>query len=263
MKELREWMESNKDSKGIIGFFFVLIMITGLYFSPPGATRWHAVGKITIFLLHIAIFWNVWWAIKGKERLHQKTYWFVLICLIYWGTIGLLFPNLAEKISVNTGLVVGGINEEFKPGTKNKAVGNAPAPTKEPTLQKLYLVPGENFRRAETPYGHTIIDKVTADCPASCIQQIDHDGDQICLENSDGGSEMDRTGKRWYWGTYQNTNCIFSIVSGSTGTIRYREQFLLRSKKIDFPVNLINVIHSFGTNPELGPVIAKVRVASR
>lgn len=266
MKELREWMESNKDSKGIIGFFFVLVMITGLYISPPGATRWYAVGIITIFFLHIAIFWNVWWAIKGKERLHQKTYWFVLICLIYWGTVGLFFPNLAEKISVNTGLAVSGINDEFKPGAKSHQMANnapPPAMTKEPPLQTLYLVPGENFRSPVIPNGTRIIDNINADCPLNCIVQVDHDSDQICTENGSGDYETDRHGKKWLLGKYQGSKCMFTIVSGGGGVIRYRERFLLKKSKVDFPTNLINVIYSFGTNSDLGPVVAKVRVATR
>jgi hypothetical protein len=122
----------------------------------------------------------------------------------------------------------------------------APQTTQQSRTQELHqilhVVPGGNFQKADVP-GGVVIEKITADCLQGCIAQVEHDGFQICTT-----------------GHYQGADCASITVDTVNGVARHREQFVqLPGKKIDLPSDLRQVIFSFGTDEEFGPIQVNVK----
>lgn len=259
--DLAKWW-GKKDNDNKVWFLYkslAILAITVGYIAGDGAIRYTAMGVIVLLLLHLVI-----WPFFTETT--STTTKIIVGGFLVFCVFGFLFPNLTDRVVSSTKNWGSNIDKSYiGQSDVMKTTGKIPLQKVpiEPPLQTLYLVPGENFRSPVIPNGTSIIDNINADCPLNCIVQVDHDSDQICTENGSGDYETDRHGKKWLLGKYQGSKCMFTIVSGGGGVIRYRERFLLKKSKVDFPTNLINVIYSFGTNSDLGPVVAKVRVATR
>lgn len=146
----------------------------------------------------------------------------------------------------------GCLREKVANESVQQATRQGPRAVLETTTQVLSVTSG-NFKKAETPYGARVIDKISGDCPQGCITQVEHDGYRLCETGNEW--EVDRNGNRWDWGFYQNAPCMVTTIPGASSAVRYRERFLkLPNSDLHFPPDLIYVIYSFGASWGIDPL---------
>jgi len=256
----------------ILRFLSTIFLTLLIIFQPPEAERWWIAGVVFVFLAHLSILWNFIQFCRDKEDLHKATKIYMTCFFFLLITFGLFASEKLEEVSkaVNKAMERPGKSSANSREATQQVSSNAPVPAKEPPLQTLSLIPGENFQGVQPTYGHTVIDRIVGECPQGCIFEVEHDGDQIC--SGDGNLVTDRRGNRWYWGLYQGANCMTTAFPGpQAGVIRYRERFLHEpGSKPKYPVNLRRVIFSYGASwgidprePGFGPVLAQYRLYSR
>lgn len=272
--DLEKWW-NKKDKENKVWFLYkalAILAITIGFIAGDEPIRYVAMCATALLGLHLVI-WPFF-----TETTSASTKIVVTSFLVFCIIAGFV-PNFTHSTMTGIKKAVADFDsgqgqEEKVAQRQTTSLKKAPSGTlhgKEPSPQILNLVPNRKFAGVITPYGKWTM---SADCPAGCISQVDHDGDIMCSAN--GGAEVDTDGKRWLSGTYQwtlngreqTTKCLFTVLpNGDRVVPRFRERFLVLPGIKPQYTNLEEATFSWGASwgidpndPGLGQVVALVKI---